>query len=170
MPAKAKDAYSNVAFGEVTCSAANTLTFSAIQLAVGTFQGVALILHRILYYPTVATLRELVGATDDLAMGLTGSNRLDAIAEISDPSVIDRRGVVGVGVAVEPWSLPIVSDFSRLPGGGKIMTANPLYAAVDSTGFVAAASLLMQLDFTFLELADKDYIELIQAQLPANIG
>jgi len=165
-----KDEYGNVAFGQVTCSAANTLTFSAIQLAVGTFQGVALVLHRISYFPGSVTLRELVAATDDLSMGLTASNRLTAMYDIADPAVIDCKTIVGVGVAVEPHVLPYVSDFSGLPGGGKIMTANPLYCGINTTGAVAASTMRVQLDFTFLELADKDYIELIQAQLPANIG
>jgi len=170
MAATKKDQFSNVAFGDVTCSAANTLTFSAIQLAVGTFQGVALVLHRILYYPSDASLRELVAATDGLQLALTSSNRLTQIYQIDDPAIIDRKNICGIAAGVEPFLLPFVSDFSSLPGGGKIIAANPLYVGIQTAGAAAASNYRAQLDFTFIELADKDYIELIQAQLPANIG
>ena len=170
MATRKKDEYANVAFGEVFCSAINTLTFSAIALAVGTFQGVALILHRILYYPSLGSLREQVAATDSLQMGLTSSQRLTQLYEVSDPAIIDMKLVACIAAGTGRYETPLLSDFTQLPGGGKIMAANPIYCAITSGGHVGLANMRVQLEFTFIELADKDYIELIQAQLPANIG
>jgi hypothetical protein len=44
-----------------------------------------------------------------------------------------------------------------------------LYLAAMSSGFVGAGIIKAQLDFTFVELSDRDYLELIQAQFPGNI-
>lgn len=164
------DNFSNVAFGTVTMSAANTLTFAAIQMAVGLFQGIAMLLNRIKYYPTAAVLRELVASTDNVDMAITSSNRLSSIQDQSDPAIIDLKRLISVGVAVEPWTLPIVSDFSSLPGGGKLVSANPMFVAMQGNGMAAAGVLRVQLDFTFITLSDADYLELIQAQFPVNIS
>ncbi|GAH35671.1 unnamed protein product [marine sediment metagenome] len=163
------DKYANVAFATVGCTAIDTLSFAQIRFGVGIFQGIALILHRVLYYPTEVATRELVAATDSLRMAITTSNRLTQIYEVSEPALIDAVHLIGVGVNVEPLRVPIVSDFTSLPGGGRILPANPLFGAINTAGAVAASSMRIQLDFTFVELADKDYIELIQSQLPANV-
>ncbi|MBA7702495.1 hypothetical protein ES703_111264 [subsurface metagenome] len=165
----AKDKYSNVAFGRVTMGAPNVLTFEPIRFAVGVFQGVAIVVHRLSYFPWHATLRELVAATDAFTMGLVSSNRILNLYDISDPAIIDRHDVVGIGVAVENIELPIISDFTTMPEQGRILAPNPLYLAMMTQGFVAAGSGHVQIDFSFVELADKDYIELIQSQLPANL-
>ncbi|MBA7709044.1 hypothetical protein ES703_117951 [subsurface metagenome] len=164
------DKYSNVAFAKVTMSAVNTLTFEAINMAVGVFQGVAMLIHRILYYPTDVSLREVVAATDTFSLALTTSNRLANIVDVSEPAIIDKLHVVGVGVNVEAVRLPLVSDLTMLPGGGRIVPANPLFVAMATAGAVAASKAFVQVDFTFIELTDQDYLELIQSQLPANIG
>ncbi|GAI58496.1 unnamed protein product, partial [marine sediment metagenome] len=44
-----------------------------------------------------------------------------------------------------------------------------LFAAMTSLGAAAECIMFVQLEFTFIELADKDYIELIQSMLPANL-
>jgi len=164
------DAFANVAFGDVACSAANVLTFAAIQMAVGLFQGIAMVIHRIKYHPTAVSLREIVAATDDLTMAICTSNRLTGIHDANDPAIIDNMRIIGVGVAVEPHRVPYVSDFSSLPGGGKIVSANPLYCGIYTTGAVAASRFRVQLEFTFIGLSDRDYLEIIQSQFPANIS
>ncbi len=164
------DKYTNVAYGVVTMTGGDVLTFDQIRFAVGIFQGVAIVLHRVLYYPTEISLRTNVTATTSLTVGITTSNRLLALTEISDHAIVDRVQNVGVGVAVEPRRLPFISDMSHLPAGGRILAPNPLFLAMDTAGFAAqVGACRAQLEFTFVELSDKDYIELIQSQLPANI-
>ena len=164
-----KDQYANVAYTIVNQTAANTLTFQSIQLAVGLFQGIAMVLHRILYTPYVAAMRELVAATDCLSMAITSSNRLAAVMDTNDPAIIDCWRISGIGVPVANAVTPIISDFTALPGGGKLIAANPIYAAMSSGGFAALQGGLVKLEFTFVELADRDYMELIQSQFPANV-
>jgi len=164
-----RDEYSNVAYASITMSAANALTFAPIRMAVGIFQGVGIVVHKILYIPTVPTIREIVAATDSLVMAFCTSDSLTAIDDVIQPAIIDVITLAGIGTNVEIMKTPIVSDFTTLPGGGKIIPANPLFLALFSAGFTAAGVIRAQIDFTYIELADKDYIELIQSQLPANI-
>jgi len=164
------DKYANVAYGIVTMSAANTLTFAQINMGMGIFQRTAMLLHRVLMYPTLASCREVVAATDEMQIALTTSNRVSSISDILDPAVVCCQRVVGVGVAVEPWNLPLISSFTDLPSGGKLIAGNPIYCAMQTTGAAAASICRFQLDFTFVELSDTDYLELVQAQYPANIA
>lgn len=165
-----KDAYANLAYASVTHSAANTLTFSQIQFAVGLFQGIALLLHRVFWFPGAATLREVVTVADDLQMAITTSNRISAILDMRDPAVIVSKRLIGIGVAVEPREIPMISDFTALPGGGRLMPANPVYLASAATGFAAAQNVTCCMEFTFVELQAADYLELIQSQYPANVA
>ena len=71
-----RDAFANVAFSVVTASAANTLTFAQINMGVGLFEGKALVIHQIRYYPTSTAMRELAANTDQLVMAVVTTNRL----------------------------------------------------------------------------------------------
>ena len=128
------DKFANVAFADITQSAINTLGLEPVRFAVGIFQGVGLIIHRILYYPTSATARQVVGATDNISFGLTTTDAITAIDDITQPSIIDRHTLLGVGVNVEPVKIPFITDWTQLPGGGRILPANPIYLALDSGG------------------------------------
>lgn len=164
-----KDLYSNIALASVTLSAANTLTFSQLQISVGLFQGVALLLHRVLWWPTALTIREIVAATDSLYFGLVTSNRLTTIIDVTDPSIVTMQNIIGIAAGVERYQFPIVSDFSMLPGGGKLVPANPLFLAANTAGFAAAATVRAQLDFSFISLSDADYLELLQSIYPISV-
>lgn len=165
-----RDQYANIGYGVVTMSAANALTFSQIQFAVGLFQGIAILLHRVLWRPTSTSIRELVAASDALYLALTTSNRLANIVDLSEPAIVAALSLIGKGVATENQELPLISDFTMLPGGGKLIPANPIYVAAFTEGAAAASSIRCQMEFTFVELSAADYLELIQSQYPANIS
>ena len=170
MPTNVKrDQFVNVAHGNVSMSAANAITFNQILFAVGIFQGVAIVIHRMLYYPAAAACKEVIAATDRMTMALTTSNRLVSLLDISDPAVIDMYDVVPIGTPVADWTLPIVSDMTSLPGGGRIVAPGRLFFGMVTTGAAAASTGRCELQFTFKHLDDKDYIELIQSTMPANI-
>lgn len=164
-----KDMYANRAYGEVTMSAANTLTFAAIQMAVGLFQGIAMLIHQINWRPAITSIREMVAATDSLQMAITSSNRLTSIVDVSEPAIIDQKHFIGVGANVAMEKEPYTTDWSMLPGGGKLIPANPLFIGANSGGFAAAATIRCELLFTFVQLNDRDYMELIQGLFPSNI-
>ncbi|GAI33556.1 unnamed protein product, partial [marine sediment metagenome] len=134
MAKQAVDVFSNVAYARVEMSAVNTLTFEPIRFAVGVFQGIGIIIHRILYAPFTPSIRELAVATDQISMALTLSDKVLAISDVRAPAIIDTTRLVGMGVNVEPIRLPIITDWTALPGGGKLFPANPLFAAMTSLG------------------------------------
>lgn len=169
-PKVKKDMFANIAMANVTMSAANTLTFSQMQMGVGLFQGVAMVIHRILWYPFAAALREIVAATDSLTMAVTTTNRLTAIDDALDPAIVQMRRIIGIAAGIERFDIPFITDLTSLPGGGKLVAANPLWIGATSGGFASAAQIRVQLDFTFIELTDAEYLELIQATYPANIS
>jgi hypothetical protein len=170
MAKESKDTYANVAYGTITMSAANTLTWSQIQMGISINQKVALCLHRILWVPSVASEREIVAATDGMNIALTTSSRLTAITDVSDPAIISFFSKSGIAATTEPSKRPYISDFSGLPGGGKLIPPNPLWLAMSTEGFVAAGIARIQLDFTFITLSDADFLELLAAVYPANVA
>ncbi len=164
-----RDTYANRAYGEVQMSAANTLTFSAIQMAVGMFQGIAMLIHQINWRPAISSIREIVAAADSLQFAITSSNRLTSLVDVSEPAIIDQKHFIGVGANVAMEKEPYVTDWSMLPGGGKLIPANPLFIGAQTGGFAAAATVRCEILFTFIQLADRDYMELIQGLFPSNI-
>lgn len=168
MAKKIVDLYVNRAYIEVTMSAANTITFSQIRWAVGTFEGIAIKVIRILYYPSLASRREIVAATDSLNMGITGRNDLASL-DPTNQGIYDTRNIVGVGANVEHMDNPIESKFDSLPGGGLLLPANPMYLAADSAGFVAAAVVRAIVYYVFVRLSDKESLEVLQTIIPGNV-
>ncbi len=164
-----KDLYPNRAIEALTQSALNTLTYGQIRFGIGLFQGVALVLHRVDWYPDVGCLRELVAATDSVEFAIITTDGLASITDILESSIVCLKKMIGVAPNVALMEVPMVQDFSNLPGGGLILPPNPLYLAMNSSGFAGAQTVRVLLYFTFIELNDRDYIELIQASIPANI-
>lgn len=166
--AKKVDVFPNRAFVSITMSGPNVLTFTPIRFGVGVFQGVALVLHKLAYFPSRDSLSELQANTDRIMMALTNRDDLVAI-EASQQNVLANKQAIGVGAALDVIMMPIEDDFSNLPGGGLIIPANPLFLAMHSEGAVAALSMDFVMYYTFRELSDSDYIELIQSLIPVNI-
>lgn len=172
MPAAAVDLFPNRALQGMTMSGADTLSFEQIRFSVGLFEGIAIVVHKIAYYPQLATLILMVANTDYIIMGLTTRDDLSSILA-TNQNVIDTRMInpviVGSVVGINHIETPFVSDFSTMPGGGMIIPANPLYLAMDSGGLGSAGVMRAIIYYTFKKLTDKDYLELLQTMVPANV-
>ncbi len=159
-----KDLYANKFYQTVTESGTSTLTFSEIRTNVSIFEKTAWILHRLEYYWSQATLFLLIAAQDVIEMALTAS---DQIADLSpgNPSVIDRcdKFYMNYGTAASGFhvDMPIVRDFSGLPGGGLIVAPRPLFLAVQGASLAGPATVEMRGYFTQKELKADEYLELI---------
>ena len=166
------DQFANKAYQRVTMSAANTLTFEEVNFAAGIFQRIALVIHRVIFQPGNALWNSLVASTDVAQVALTVSNGITDIA-MTHAEIIARMEWVGYANGT-PASGAVVRgdhliDFSAFPGGGMIVPASPLYVAMATSGMGAAMNCDVEIDFTFTELADADYIELIQSRVKANL-
>lgn len=166
-----KDIYVNRAFVSLTMSAANIITFQQLNFAVGVFQGIALKLVRIHYYIHSGVAGEMVLAADRLYMGMTLRDDL-ATLNPTNQSVIDQHFfALNANATAEAvlFGSPIVTDFSGLPEGGLLLPANPIYVAMVTAGFAAAGGIDVVLYYQFVQLSDREAIELLQTIIPGNV-
>lgn len=160
---KTRDKYCNKAYGAVTESAANTLTFSEIQTSINIFDKVAWVVSRIEWYLSATGMQQFDTSADYLTLALTSSNQITSLA-LNNPSVIDLQEISkilasSVGYSFHTWPFP--RDFSNLPGGGIIIAPRPLYVAAKGTGLAAAVTVQARIFFTQFEMSPDEYLELI---------
>lgn len=158
-----KDSYSNKFYGKVLESAANTLTCAEIQTATSIFDKTAWIIHRLEYYLLPPIVNLLVGLGDEIHMALTSNNRMTAFG-LDDPSVIDvcdlyYHQITAVGFAM--LQMPIIRDFSGMPGGGLIVAPRPLYAGIMGVSLTSAAQYEIRGYFSQVQLKADEYLELV---------
>lgn len=168
MPAKATDLFANIAYLEATESAANTLTFSRLQLAGSLMnEKAALIIHRadIQLDPNGTALN---GANDFTSMCVSVSDRITDIRDMSQPEILlalwltrVEFGAAASGILTER---PKVLDFSTLPGTGIIVPADNLFVGIESGGAAAALSVKVRLYYTVKPLKTDEYWDLIEAR------
>lgn len=170
--AKVTDQFANKAIQRITTSAADTLTFGELNFAAGVFQRIAIVIHRVVYTPGTASVGALVTSSDILYFAITVSNGITDLA-LTHPEIIDLLRMqgyqAGTAASGDAKDTTIIHDLSMLPGGGWIIPASPIYLAASSAGIGATVNCDIELDFTFRELADADYIELIQSRVKANV-
>lgn len=166
------DVYPNRALAGITMSGTDALTFEQIRFGVGIFQGVALLVHQIDYFLSLASHTQLTTSADYCSLALTARDDLTSLTPtvLNVIDVIDYN-VVLFGTAAEARMIhkPRTREFNHMPGGGILIPANPLFLAMSSTGFASAGVARVVIYYTFKTLTDKDYLELLQSMLPANI-
>jgi len=163
--AKVSDKYAQFFFMSVTMSAANTLTFAKLALGISMFDYAGLLIHRVEYSPSIATLNDLNGVNDQITFAVTGSGSIAALggdqAEVYDRLTI---GAVVAGAAGSTFhqQTPFVQDFATLPGGGVLVPAQDIYFAAVSSGMAAAGVGNCRVYYTVQQLQATDYLELVQ--------
>lgn len=164
-----RETFVNRALVVMAMSAANTLTFQQVRFTTGLVEKIALLIHRVDWIPTGASLREMTGIADNMSMAITMSNAMTGLSPV-DPRVLAVLELTSIAVApTEPYLTPFYMDFSTLPGGGLLVPPNPLFLGMLTAGFGAAAAFNAVIYFSYRELSDADYLELIQTLLPQNI-
>lgn len=164
---KVADKFCNMAFADVTESAANTLTFSEIQTGVSIFEKVAWVINRILWYPSFASINLIIASDDYIEMALVTSNKVDTL-HLDEPAVIDALyiGLEANAALADAHQLvtPIVHDFAGLPGGGLIVPPKPLHLAAKATSIASASTISARIYFTQKGLKPEEYWELVEAR------
>ena len=162
--AKVKDVWSNKAYGTVTESAANTLTFAEIQTNVNIFDKVAWIINRIEWYLDILSIALLTGGNDMIQMGLTASDNITGL-DLNNPSVIDMEQLSifawAGGAGTIAFDMPLIRDFSGLPGGGLIVAPRPLYLGIEAGSLATPATAAARIYFQQKILAADEYLELV---------
>lgn len=164
---KSGDTFANIAYLSVIESAANTLTFAALQLATTLMtEKAALIIHRAEF--NLTNLAVLNSTTDYTDICLTVSDRLTAAHDLSAPELLFFRrtqridfGTAASGVFRDD---PVAVDFTSLPGGGIIVPADRLYVGICSVGAANPNGVQMRLFYTVKSLEIADYWDLVEAR------
>ena len=158
------DKYSNMLYETVTESAANTLTFKAIEMGISLFDKAAILIQRLMWY-NFQTL--LAATTDAIQFGLSASNSWSApsasqgsIIHFHEQSLLDY-GTAGNNILHKQ---PVVDDFTTLPGGGMLIAPKPLYLFAKGSNLSNPSSPQMRMFFTIVKLSDADYFELLESR------
>lgn len=161
-----KDEFAQIMALGVTQSAANALTFSQVAIGTSIFDYAALLIHRVEYYPTQATLlAELITVNDIAYVAITGSDQIASL-EVTQAQVYDQVQFSywpGGAVSSTIREYPVVHDLSAMPGGGILVPAQSLYIAMSSSGFAAAGVCKARVWYTVQSLKAEQYIELAQS-------
>ena len=160
--AQARDVFPNIAAVSLTLSAANTLTYSQILTGVNLGQGVGMLIDRVEWAPSQASLADIDTDQDRIEFGLTTSNTLTNINSATDRRVIlfdaIHRGDMGVAASAWIFRIPFIRDFAP-----PLLIASPyLYLAVTSVGMTVAAVINMRMYFRYIQLTAQEYIELAE--------
>ena len=159
----AEDRYANIMSGAVQMSAANTITFLAINTGVGLQSKQGMLIDQIDYYPTGAAIAEMTTAVDNLQFALTVSNGVTNLFDFTDRRVVHSsillRADFGTAAAAELVKLPIVNQFFP-----PLIVAEPtLYFAADTVGLASAALIRFRVYFRFIDLTDRNILEIAQS-------
>lgn len=161
-----KDKYANVAYGTVTESAMNTLTFSQIETGISIFEKTAWVIHRILWYFSPTQIILLNAADDEIRMAFVLSSKITELM-LGDVAVVDLVSlhlfIDGVPAASHMYEVPLIRDFTNLPGGGLIVPPRPVYLAVQGISLDTPLEISARIYFTHLDLSTEDYWELVEA-------
>lgn len=164
------DKFCNIAALTVTESAANTLTYTKLEFGTAVFEKVGLLLHRLelFFNPGVADIPQ---TEDSGTVALTIGNSLASILTIaaySDPAIIDKFFIcnkISGTPAVQFWTTgPMIHDFSGLPGGGILVPAQPIYAAIQGLSAANPLTASLRMLFTYLPLKPEEYWELVSSR------
>lgn len=167
MATSESDQFVNMAYASVAESAAGTLTFSELNTGIAIFEKVAWIVHRIDWIIMPAYQNLILAEADSISFALCCSNSLSSLTP-SRVAVIDY-GYIGLDLFGTPanaymFHVPIIHDFSTLPGGGIIVPPNPLYVAIQGASLASVVLGACRIFFTIKTLEAEEYWELVQAR------
>jgi hypothetical protein len=166
MAVKGGDLYVNRAFGSVTETAANTLTFEQIHFGTSIREKMALVIHRIRYRFARGEMNKILDDSDGINMAITRSENITTIGA-GEPAVIDNAviNLLDFGTPANAYAYSadfMTRDFSTLPGGGLIAPAKPIFIAVQGVSLASAVTLNCTMYFTFKMLKPQEYWELVE--------
>lgn len=158
--------FSRIAYLSVTESAANTLTFNGLSVFSNVLGQKGMVLKRIEYLVPSTVQELMVGAGDNIAFGLSGSDTISSIT-LEDPEVYDYNmlgfQLRGTAASFEIEQIPKVKDLTGLPGGGILVPADRLYTWIQGASLASATNMTVRLFYDILDLSPADYLELAQA-------
>lgn len=165
----AADRFANLASIEVTMSAADTITFQELLTGVGISgdreSAVGMKIDEIDFYPGRASFALMTTAADHIFMGLTVSNNVTDLDDITDRRILATASLtrVDLGVAASGGliKLPIIAQFFP-----PIITAERrIYLGCSSVGLASAITLRCRIYYRREKLTKAELLELAETHL-----
>ena len=165
--AKSKDVYSQLGYLNIVESAANTLTFGGLSVFSNVLGQKGMLINRVEYLPTAASVGLVIADGDELNFGLSGTDNFTATPELDDPQTYDRNyfrlEASGVPASAIMYYMPMVKSFSDLPGGGLLIPADRLYGWVEGGNLASNVTMRIRFWYQIFEMSAPEYLELAQA-------
>ncbi len=162
-----EDKFANYAIVTCTESAANTLTFKKLETGISLSEKVAWVVNRLEYVLTSLNATIFNATADGFYYGLSVSNAFSS-PTVLENTILDYNMMhrVDIGAAASGFFLPmpIIKDFSTLPGGGIIVPPTPLYLFGMGGGLTAAMNVTVRIHYTMRVLKIDEYWELVEAR------
>lgn len=163
---KSSDQYANIAAVLNQESAAGTATYARFNFPYSVTDKVAILISRIEYW--IGNLHQLNTSQDYVVAGLCAASALVSLENQADPGLVDSCKIqrIDIGTAASGLlvSIPVIKDFSSLPGGGILVAPSPLYAGIVSSGAGGVLAAWTKLFYTYKELATDEYWELVESR------
>lgn len=161
----AEDRFANIATFTVTESAAGTITFTELNTQLGFISGrrpIAMLVDEIDFFIAPASMALIAGDGDQIAMGVTLSNNVTDLGDLTDRRILNsmyvRREDAGTAATVMMTKMPIVHQFfPPLIHAEKLM-----YLGIVSSSLATPATGLARIYYRTIELSDAELVELTE--------
>jgi len=163
---KTKDQYCQLGYISVAETAANTLTFAGLSVFSNVLAQKGMVISRIEYLLSNTSMSYLEDDNDALMVGLSGDDGLSSI-DLDDPSVYDIINIMMVSSGTPGTIIrnlvPIVKDFSQMPGGGLLVPADRVYGYIQGTSLAGGGSVRIRFWYRIIDFTAQEYLELAQS-------
>lgn len=163
---KGIDEFSNIAAMYIQEATADTFTAQKFDFPVSVLDKVGIVISRIEYY--FGSLANLNSSGDWVMAGLAVTKSVSDITDIEDPTILDSccytRLDIGTAASGLVLERPVIRDLSTLPGGGILVSPNPLYGIMDSLGAGGVMGVSIRMYYTMRELAADEYWQLVESR------
>jgi len=167
MAEKRTDKFVNMLVKSILTSSANTLTYDEISMGLSLFDKAALLIERLEYHITLASLDQMTADGDAIFGGLSTQDVLTSVGPSSNSTIHSfslERHDFGTAAGGSFSLAPLIFDFSQLSGGGLLITPKPFFAFVNSVGLASVATMHIRIFFTIIKMQDADYFELLETR------
>lgn len=164
MARKNEDRFANLMTAKVTLSAANVLTYVEVLTGISLGAGIGILIDAVEYFWDTATVAEMTADGDSLIAAWATSNRAIDLYELTDSRLIHQASLTKQyhsAVGFDFLQRPIVHQFFP-----PMIVATPkMYLGFDTEGLTSPGVMRSKLYFRYIELTDKEYLEIAETNL-----
>jgi hypothetical protein len=160
------DRFANIAAINAIEAVAGTVAYVKFNFPFSIMDKIGLIINRIEYWPY--NLSQLNTSTDTLTAALIAASTILDISNQADPAILDSfriiRNDLGAAATGTLERLPIIKDFSSLPGGGILAAPSPLAVAIQGIGAGGVVGCWVKVFYTYMEMTTDEYWEMVESR------